>query len=158
MEELSFNAYNEGVSLIDSVEKYRRRFGFYPMAAIADKIYRNRENIKYCKECGIRLSGPPLGRPSLDKELLREQRKQEVEDSKIRNSVEGKFGEGKRVYGLGRIFTRLEETSETVIALNILVMNLEKRLRVLFVQIFRRLFKATVQSCFLNFLKMQLVQ
>ncbi len=140
MEKLEFNPYNEGISLADSVEQYKERFDVYPESVMADKIYRNRENIRYCKERNIRLNGPPLGRPSLDEELRKELRRQEVEDSKIRNSVEGKFGEGKRIYGLGRLFTRLEDTSETVIAVNLLVMNLEKRLRVLFVQIFRRIF------------------
>ncbi|MFX3618007.1 MAG: transposase, partial [Sporolactobacillus sp.] len=41
----------------------------------------------------------------------------------------GKFGEGKRRFGLNRIYTMLRETSETVIALKFLVMNLERRLR-----------------------------
>jgi hypothetical protein len=49
--------------------------------------------------------------------------------------VEGKFGEGKRCSGLGRIRARLQTTSETVIGLQLLVMNLEKRLRVLFLPV-----------------------
>lgn len=143
MEDLRFDAYNEGITLAVSVENYMKRFGCYPQAVVADKIYRNRDNLKYCKDRGIRLSGPPLGRPTSDKELLKEQHRQEREDSGIRNSVEGKFGEAKRTYGLNRIMTRLENTSETVIAMHILVMNLEKRLRVLIAQFFRRLFWAT---------------
>lgn len=143
MEEVKYDAYNESTTLQKSIEDYKRKFGFYPKAVIADKIYRNRKNLKYCKRHNIRISGPPLGRPTSDKELYKEQRKQEVEDSKIRNSVEGKFGEAKRAYGLNRLFTRLKETSETVIALNILVMNLEKRLRVLFVQFLKRRIGAT---------------
>ncbi|MCY0870936.1 MAG: transposase, partial [Firmicutes bacterium] len=57
-------------------------------------------------------------------------------DTGERNAVEGKFGEGKRNYGLGFIRTRLKQTSETVIAMQLLVMNLEKRLRLLFWLIF----------------------
>lgn len=49
-----------------------------------------------------------------------------------RNAVEGKFGEGKRTYGLGLTRARLRQTSETVIALQFLVMNLQKRLWLLF--------------------------
>ncbi|WP_425489450.1 transposase [Geomicrobium halophilum] len=30
---------------------------------LADKIYLTRENLKYCKERGISLTGPKLGRP-----------------------------------------------------------------------------------------------
>ena len=41
-------------------------------------------------------------------------------------------GEGKRKLGLGRIRARGAETSMSVIALQFLVMNLERRLRVLF--------------------------
>ena len=43
--------------------------------------------------------------------------------------VEGKFGQGKRRFGLGRIMAKLAGTSATVITLNILVMNLEKLLK-----------------------------
>jgi hypothetical protein len=141
MEHLSFDNFNESTTLKGSVENFRQRFGYYPEAVLADKIYRNRENIAYCKEHNIRLSGPPLGRPVKDAELLRQQYHQEHQDSGIRNAVEGKFGEGKRFYGLNRIMAHLQSTSETVIAMQLLVMNLEKRLRSLFVQIFKVLLK-----------------
>lgn len=141
MEYLSFDNFNEGTTLIASVENFKQRFGHYPEAVLADKIYRNRDNIAYCKEHHIRLSGPPLGRPAKDPELLRQQHRQERQDSSLRNAVEGKFGEGKRIYSLGRIMARLQSTSETVIAMQLLVMNLEKRLRSLFVKIFKVLLK-----------------
>jgi IS5 family transposase len=137
MERLSYDAFNEGVTLIESIENYRNRFGYYPEAVFADKIYRNRENLRYCKENGIRFSGPPLGRPSKDEALVREQQRQERKDIGIRNAVEGKFGEGKRMYGLACITAHLLETSETVIAMQLLVMNLEKRLRLLFLHFFK---------------------
>lgn len=44
-------------------ERFRVREGHYPSRILADKIYRNRENLSYCKAHGIRLSGPALGRP-----------------------------------------------------------------------------------------------
>lgn len=137
MEHLSFNAFNEGTTFIESLENFRRRFGFYPKEVFADKIYRNRENLQFCKKNGIRFSGPPLGRPPKDEELLKEQLRQERQDIGIRNAVEGKFGEGKRFYGLGRIMAHLPETSETVIAMQLLVMNLEKRLRLLLFNFFK---------------------
>ncbi|NLY70246.1 MAG: transposase [Clostridiales bacterium] len=84
-----------------------------------------------------KLSGPCLERPPKNKEL--QIRKQEYQDAKERNAVEGKFGEGKRRYGLGLIMTRLQETSQTVISLQFLVMNLERRVRSLFKQIFKLL-------------------
>lgn len=137
IENAKFDAYNEGVTLIQSVENYRKRFGCYPQAVIVDKIYRNRDNIRYCKPRGIRLSGPPLGRPVTGSEMQKEQRRQEREDMKTRNAVEGKFGEAKRVYGLGRVMARLQSTSMAVISLQILVMNLERRLRILIFKFFR---------------------
>jgi transposase, IS5 family len=140
LEHLSFDAFNEGNTLITTVSNYHRRFGFYPKAVIADKIYRNRKNISFCKSLGIRLSGPPLGRPAKDPDLLKAQRLAERHDAKVRNRIEAVFGEGKRHYGLGRIMVRLRETSETVIAMQFLVMNLERRLRILFAHFFRAYF------------------
>jgi hypothetical protein len=124
-----WDAYSEAELLIPSVERYREKHGFYPEAVIADKLYRNRKNLTYCKERGIRLSGPRLGRPKeeLDKQIKRQER----QDASKRNAVEGKFGEGKTRYGLDRIMARLQETSETVISLVFLCMNIKRRLRVL---------------------------
>jgi IS5 family transposase len=135
---LSWDNYNEGTRLQRAVELFRQRFKCYPAVVIGDQIYRNSDNRKYCKKYGIRLSGPPLGRPSQDK--IKEQRLIERQDARKRNAVEGKFGEGKRRYGLERVMAKLQETSETVIALQFLVMNLERRLRLLFLQIFKVLF------------------
>lgn len=140
MEHVSFDAFNEGTTLIQAVNNYHRRFGFYPRAVIADKIYRNRENISFCKSLGIRLSGPPLGRPAKDPDILKDQRREERQDAKIRNQIEAAFGEGKRIYGLGRIMARLRETSETVISMQLLVMNLERRLRILFAHFLKTYF------------------
>lgn len=63
MEKLAWDNFNKCMTLQWSVEAYRERFGYDPEAVLADKIYRNRENIQYCKSLGIRLSGPALGRP-----------------------------------------------------------------------------------------------
>jgi IS5 family transposase len=68
---------------------------------------------------------------------LKEQLRQERQDVGIRNAVEGKFGEGKRFYSLDRIMAHLTETSETVIAMQLLVLNLEKRLRLLLFNFFK---------------------
>ncbi len=63
IEDLQWDAYNEASTLQQSVEAYYERHGCYPEAVLADKIYRNRENLRYCKKRNIRLSGPRLGRP-----------------------------------------------------------------------------------------------
>lgn len=134
MEKLSWDNFNESTTLKAAVEAYVECYGCYPEAILADQIYRNRENLRYCKEHGIRLSGPSLGRPKKEEE---HDRKQARRDASARNAIEGKFGEGKRSYGLGRIRARLRETSETVIALQLLVMNLERKLRILFLPFFK---------------------
>src|SRR5699024_11604915 len=64
-----WDPYHEGTRLRDSVEKYKERHGYYPEAVLVDTIYRTRENRKFCKERGIRMSGPKLGRPSKNEQV-----------------------------------------------------------------------------------------
>jgi hypothetical protein len=129
LDRLSWDAYNESGDLIDQAETYRRRFGFYPASVHADKIYRNRENIRFCKEHGIRICGPPLGRPAGQDEKRSEALKQSRQDELDRIPIEGKFGQGKRRFSLSKIMCKLALTSETAIAVVFLVMNLEKWLQ-----------------------------
>jgi hypothetical protein len=140
LDRMSWDNFNESTTLIESIENYRRRLGYYPAVVQADQIYRTRENRNFCKQHGIRLSGPTLGRPSKDSQP-NEQRQLARQDAGERNAIEGKFGEGKRKYGLDRIRARLAQTSESVITLQLLVMNLERRLRVLFCLVFAFLFR-----------------
>ncbi|MCC5638023.1 transposase [Nostoc sp. CHAB 5844] len=51
---------------------------------------------------------------------------------RIRNSIEGKFGQAKRRFSLGRVMTKLSHTSVTTIAITFLVMNLSTHLSRLF--------------------------
>lgn len=118
LDTLSWDAFNEGTRLKDSVEKYKTRFGFYPTEVLADKIYCNRANRKWLKEIGIKLKAKPLGRPSMSGALLNPVRPGE------RNPIEGKFGQAKTAYGMNRIKARLRETSESWIASIVLVLNL----------------------------------
>jgi len=119
---LEWSNFAESKYLKEQVEKYYQMWGYYPESIHVDKIYRNRENRQYCQEKGIRMSGPKLGRPA--KNISKEEKKQSQIDERIRNRVEGKFGEGKRRYGLNLIKTKLKETSETKIGMGIFVMNL----------------------------------
>jgi hypothetical protein len=122
LDEISWKNFNESTYLKEQVEKYYEYMGYYPESIHVDKIYRTKENRKYCQQKGIRMSGPKLGRPR--KNVSLEEKKQAKEDERIRNRVEGKFGEGKRRYGLDLIKTKLKETSENKVAIGILVMNL----------------------------------
>ena len=123
VEHLSFDAYNESSVLVQAVERYREREGHYPSRVLADKIYRNRTNLRYCKEHGIRLSGPALGRPKKDAER---DRKQEYLDNTDRIEVERQFSVCKGSFGLGLITTRLAETTFSSILLSIIAMNVDK--------------------------------
>ena len=126
IEQTCWNNFNEGKDLPQVVENYVRRYGCYPHAVLADKLYQTRENRSYCKARGIRLSGPALGRPKNEaaKEFSNAQMYQDACD---RNVIEGKNGTAKRRYGLNHITSKLNETSKTEAGFSILMMNAWKR-------------------------------
>lgn len=124
----SFNAYNEAGNLQEMVERFREREGHYPSRILADKIYRNRENLSYCKERGTRLSGPALGRPR--KGDIRD-KAQDYLDECERVEVERRFSLTKRKWGMGLVTAKLQETAAHVIAMSVLVLNLRKIQRTL---------------------------
>ena len=130
LEKTSFSAYNESGELIPEIERYRERTGYYPERVLADKIYRNRANLKYCNARGIRLSGPSLGRPPKD---YVPDKKRDYEDMCDRNEVERVFSLAKRSCGLGMIYCRLQETAMCSIGLSILLLNLNKVLFCFFI-------------------------
>jgi len=136
LDRLSWDNYNESVDLKEQIRSYKKRFGFYPSSVHADKIYRNRKNIKFCKKHKIRLSGPALGRPPKDISKRMASRKQARQDEIDRIPIEGKFGQGKRRFSLSRIMCKLSKTSETAISVVFLVMNLEKWLRAMLLHFF----------------------
>ena len=138
----SFNAYNEAMKLSDMIERYKERTGSYPERILADKIYRNRENLAYCAERKIRLSGPALGRPKKDE--IRD-KKQDYIDEAERVEVERKFSLAKRKCGIGLIVTRLKETTCHCLAMSVLLLNLRKIGKVLFAKILI-MFQNTLKS------------
>ena len=124
----SFDAYNEAVKLPDMIERYKVRTGCYPQRILADKIYRNRDNLGYCSARGIRLSGPALGRPK--KGDIRDKRQDYIDESE-RVEVERQFSLAKRKCGMGLIVTRLKDTTCHRLAMSVLLLNLRKLDRVL---------------------------
>jgi len=145
LETTSWDAFHEGKGLRDTIKRYRVENGCYPEVVLADRIYRTRKNLQFCKEHNIRLSGPRLGRKG---KLEERDRKIALQDNRERNVIEGKIGEGKRRYGLDLIMARPPETSGSVIAMQVLVMNLGKILRDHFGPIFDGL--AAVRFCFID--------
>lgn len=126
IEKLSFDAYNESEVLKGAIEKYKVRTGKYPERILVDQIYRNTSNIKYCNERNIRISGVPLSKQNLlDKTV---DKKITDKDNKDRIEVERRFSLAKRKFGLGKIWTKLENTSKSSIVLSILAMNINHML------------------------------
>ena len=121
LEKISFDPYNEGTFLQEMVEGYYERTGHYPKRVLVDKIYRTRENIAFCKEHGIRLSGPKLGRKKADGSGTS---KEEYKDNIDRIEVERFFSLDKRCNGAGLIMTKLSETTISSIAMSVFVTNL----------------------------------
>jgi len=140
LEHTSFDAYNESENLIPIIKRYHERTGRYPHRVLADGIYRNRENINWCNEKGIRLMGKPLGRPPKNFVLNRKLCRADAVD---RIQVERKFSYAKGSFGLGLIRTRLKETSLSAIALSVLALNIAHLARLSFV-LFRLLI---LRSC-----------
>jgi transposase, IS5 family len=130
LDRISWDNFNESGDLKSQIEAYYNLTGYYPQSVHVDRIYRSRENRAWCKERGIRISGPPLGRPPAH--VSNEKKKQAREDEKIRNTIEGKFGQAKRRFSLNRVMAKLSHTSQTAIAITFLVMNLSTWLRRVF--------------------------
>lgn len=114
---ISWDAFHEGKHLSEYVENYKRRFDYYPEKVLVDRLYCTRENRHWLKERGIKLAAKPLGRPP-KKAVVNHVSPGE------RNPIEGKFGQAKTRYGMGRIKARLKQTSQSWIASIVLVLNL----------------------------------
>lgn len=132
LEELSWEAFNEGARLMRAIEQYKKRLGYYPQQVAADKIYCTRENRKRLKQLGIELRAKPLGRtPAVKTEHV---------SPGERNPIEGKFGQAKTAYGMNLIKARLKSTSESWIATIVLVLNLVKLTKPVLYSLLRKLF------------------
>lgn len=131
LDRISWDNFNESRDLKAQVESFKSFTGAYPESVHVDKIYRTRENRAWCKEKGIRISGVPLGRPP--KNISKSTKKQARLDERVRNCIEGKFGEGKRRFSLNCVMSKLSNTAETTIGISFLAMNLSTLLRQLFV-------------------------
>jgi IS5 family transposase len=124
-----WDAFNEGQDLQSQVERFRKLTGKYPELVQVDKIYLTRENRRFLKEKRIRYTGEPLGRKPAKEIKSKYQKRKERREAAERNQVEGKFGQGKRGYGLNDIRARLSSTSRSWIGAIIFVMNLIRHMR-----------------------------
>jgi hypothetical protein len=120
---ISWDNFNEGTHLKESVEAYKEIYGCYPQKVSADAIFGNKVNRQYLKDKAIQFVGKQLGRPP--KTSNAEKRKLQKEMAG-RNEIEGKFGQGKNSYGLQKIKARMKDTSESWIMSIYFIMNLVK--------------------------------
>lgn len=133
LDRINWEAYNEGGDLINQIECYKARFGFYPEYVSGDAKYGTRENRAYMKERNIKFTGPSLGRPKQDKTVVqRDEEKLRKKKSKERNQIEGSFGVAKRRYDLDLVKAKRQDTSESWIGAVYLVMNISQFLREIF--------------------------
>lgn len=123
IEKMSFDAYNESDVLIAATERYFKRTDHYPERILAGKIYRNKNNLAYFREHGIRLSGPSLDRP---KKNAGTDKKTEYKNNADCVAAERAFAPAKQKYGLGLISSRLDETTRSSIALSVIAMNVDR--------------------------------
>jgi hypothetical protein len=123
------DVFNEGPDLQAQVERFSELTGKYPEPVQVDKIYLTRENRRFLKEKGIRYTGEPLGRKPVKEIKSRYRKRKERREAAERNRVEGKFGQGKRGYGLNDIRAGLFSTSNSWIGAIIFVMNLIRHMR-----------------------------
>ncbi len=124
IESLSFDAYNEGPMLIEALKAYNYRNGYYPERILVDQIYRTRDNIRFCQEHGIRISGPKLGRPVSDVNTLKKSRRTIKRDNTDRIEIERYFSTAKRRNGMAMIVRKRKDTSLATIAMSVLVTNI----------------------------------
>ena len=146
---ISWDNFNESGDLIAQVEAFKEFTGSYPESVQVDQIYRTHSNRAWCKERGIRMSSPALGRRPAH--VSKSTKQQAKKDQRTRQAIEGKFGQAKRRFNLDRVMTKLDRTSQTTIAITFLVMNLVaglRRLLLLFLCQFRSLI--THNHCQIN--------
>ena len=67
---------------------------YYPSSVHVDKIYRTKANRAWCKEKGIRISGPPDRRPP--NSVSRATKKQALDDERFRNTNDRKIWSSKK--------------------------------------------------------------
>lgn len=117
-------------------EQFSRKPQTYRQKARKDYLAITKQRRPSQKKRGIRISAPPLGRPALNQDPAIIQ--QQLQDERFRNAIEGKFGQAKRRFSLGRIMAKLSLTAESSIAITLLVMNLELLLKQFLIFFFAR--------------------
>lgn len=104
IEHITFDAFNEGIRLEESVKLTEELFKIKVKKLAGDNIYANNYNRSYCTEHHILTSFVRKGRRSKNEDNLEKQRKELATQRATR--MEGAFGTQKNHYGLNRIYAR----------------------------------------------------
>ncbi|ULQ48787.1 IS5 family transposase [Liquorilactobacillus nagelii] len=131
IERVDFNAFNESTDFQTVIERYHHLNGYYPDEVLADKLYRNRENIAFAKEHGIKIIGPKLGRKPkyIDQKERRAANAAARDAENRRGKIERHFSFIKHKCGLGLVRAKTAATIAVSIDLGIMVANIETVLR-----------------------------
>lgn len=121
---ISFDNFNEGTKLKDSVAAFEKRFGQLPEYVAMDQIYGSRENRAYLKEKEIRASVKPLGRPKKDDEAEAAEERWRKKKQRERNRVEGAIGNSKNYHDLGLVRAKTSTTEKSWIQMALFSRNI----------------------------------
>jgi hypothetical protein len=110
IEHFSYDAFNEGIRLIQSIRLHRSLFGKCTHVG-ADKIYATNKNRKYCTKNNIVTSFIPKGK--IAQQYQADTRKIKILLSKERATrMEGSFGTEKNHYTLSKVKARIKTTEK----------------------------------------------
>jgi hypothetical protein len=101
---------------------------------LADTLYRNRKNLKTCKDLGIKICGPRLG--AKPKHVDAEQQRQDTDAENRRGAIERRFAFLKGSVGLDLVNTRTAESLAVKIDQAVVLSNALTLLRVFAIPIF----------------------
>lgn len=115
LDKISFDNFNEGICLEESLKKHEDRFGNRPTVVCADDIFSNRYNRQLLKEKKVEHSFKLIG--TATKKAKTRTRKLR----KLRNEVEGVIGTLKERWGLDRIIYTIQdgETIQNYLAMGV---------------------------------------
>lgn len=126
LDEIGFEAYNEGEYLAKSVELYKERFGRYPSSSTGDNIFGSRSNREYLKKIGVRGGFKWLGRAAT---ICENKHWYRARQKKRASCMEGIIGVGKRAFGMDRVLYRIAGGEELWARLEIMAMNFKTLLK-----------------------------
>ena len=107
IEHISFDAFNEGTRLVNSVWLAQALFNTKVRMLGGDRIYATNANRKFCSQNGIVTSFIRKGRASKDEPVLKQVRK--IINTERATRMEGAFGTQKNHYSLDKIKARTKE-------------------------------------------------